>query len=164
MKLSKSLAAFAVLAMAVVNNVHADQIDNEAHELAQAPAAVLVKVDQDAKKVHVYRVNSLDARVKARSMDEATMNAYASTIAVDANKVGEMDIVTSASELDNEASTQAWWGRWWGYGWGGYGWAGADTASVMAATDMASVTAGAGDVVAGVAGTGKKQPLVSLIN
>jgi hypothetical protein len=122
MKLSKSLAAFAVLAMAVVNNVHADQIDNEAHELAQAPAAVLVKVDQDAKKVHVYRVNSLDARVKARSMDEATMNAYASTIAVDANKVGEMDIVTSTSELDNEASTQAWWGRWWGYGWGGYGW------------------------------------------
>lgn len=123
MKLSKCFAALAVLAMAVVNNVHADQIDNEAHEAAQAPAAVLVKVDQANKKVHVYRVDNLDARVKTRTMDEATMDAYASSIAVDANKVGELDIVaTASSELDKEASTQAWWGRWWGYGWGGYGW------------------------------------------
>jgi hypothetical protein len=122
MKLRQSFAALAVLAMAAVNTVHADQIDNEAHELAAAPAAVLVKVDEASKKVHVYRVDNLDPRVKARTMDEATMSEYASTIAVDANKVGEMDIVTSTSELDNETTTQAWWCRWWGYGWGGYGW------------------------------------------
>lgn len=41
--------------------------------------------------------------------------------------------------------------------------AGAVMASVTAATDMALATAGAGDVV-GAAGTGKQQPLVSLIN
>ncbi|NDC25281.1 MAG: hypothetical protein EBZ49_14300 [Proteobacteria bacterium] len=137
MKLSKCFAALAVLAMAVVNNVHADQIDNEAHEAAQAPAAVLVRVDQAAKKVHVYRVDNLDARVKARTMDEATMDAYASSVAVDANKVGELDIVATASAG-----------------------AGADMASVTLAMATASVTAGAG-VVAGAAGTGK---LVSSID
>ena len=116
MKLRNTFAALAVLVMAAVNTVHADQIDNEAHELAQAPAAVLVKVDQDSKKVHVYRVDNLDPRVKARTMSDAELSAYASTVAVDANKVGEMDVVTSTSELDNETSTQAWWCRWWGRG------------------------------------------------
>ncbi len=107
------------LALVLAGVAQADQIERETHEITtEAPAAVMVKVNPEAKTVSVYQVPDLDPSLKA---DASQLKKVSALFEVEANKVGEFAI--STNELDREGSTPAWYGRWWG-GWRWNNWCG----------------------------------------
>lgn len=105
--------------------IFADQIENESKEaaLASAPQGVMVKVNPATKTVEVFQVKTLDTSVIAKAVP-SDIGAVINSVETSANKIAEFKLATNPSELEKEASTEAWYRRWYGYNYNWYGWGG----------------------------------------
>lgn len=116
----KGMLAFALVVCGVVS---ADQLENEAKEAAlSAPKGVLVKVNPETKTVEVFKAPTLNAGIVNNT---ASSDQTADTIRAlenPANKIAEFKL--TKNELDKEASTEAWYRRWYSYSWNWNSWGG----------------------------------------
>ncbi len=111
MNVAKFTAA-AFLALGLFQTAYgADQLDGEARKAA--PAGVLVRIDTVTKKAEFFRAEKVSDAVKNNKADQAALDAAVASIAVPANKIGEMD-AKHVNELDRDSTTEACFGWWWG--------------------------------------------------
>lgn len=92
----------------------ADQIEKEAAE--GIPQGVMVKVDPATNIIEVYKVPTLDGKVRSKTASADEMANQIANTENSANKIAEFKV--SKKELEGSSTEACWYGR--GWGWSGY--------------------------------------------
>lgn len=113
--MKKILFNIAVISsFAFAQGVLADQIEKESAEAV--PQGVMVKSDPASNIVEVYKIPTLDSRIRSKTASAEEMKTLILDTEIAKNKIAEFKI--AKKELENASTEACWYGG--GWGWGGY--------------------------------------------